>query len=149
MRRRQHWKWWRWTWQYRHDSRNLCDHCHWHIRFGKRDGWRRRFDSTIAEYRSFSALLRKPKQWRTAPLNCRAARHLDALPIDRAICLSESSDADSPLSSSSGSESSRNYRCTTSAIDVHTSNEKRACDYEYRDNSRVVASRKLRPEAGW
>ena len=55
----------RWRWQHRHYTRSLYDHCHWHIRFGKRDGWRCRFDGTIAEpgpSRRFS----QPKQWRTA-----------------------------------------------------------------------------------
>src|ERR1700676_4385088 len=48
LRRRQHWGW-RWWWQRRHYARSLYHHCYWQIRFGKRDGWCRCFDSTIAE----------------------------------------------------------------------------------------------------
>ena len=48
LRRREQWgrRWW--WWQHRHYPRSLYDHCHWQIRFAKRDGWRRCFDSTIA-----------------------------------------------------------------------------------------------------
>jgi hypothetical protein len=44
--RKQQWKR-RWWWQPWHHARSLYHHCHWHVRFGKRDGWHCCFDSPI------------------------------------------------------------------------------------------------------